>query len=46
MALGGETFVSIGEKKFPGSYINFVSVSRATLALSERGYIAVPIILN
>ena len=46
MALGGGTFVSIGEKKLPGSYINFVSASRATLALSERGYVAVPIVLN
>ena len=46
LALGGGTFVSIGEKKLPGSYINFVSASRATLALSERGYVAVPIVLN
>ena len=46
MALGGGTFVSIGEKKLPGSYINFVSASRATLALSERGYVAVPIVPN
>ena len=46
MALGGGTFVTIGEKKLPGSYINFVSASRATLALSERGYVAMPLILN
>lgn len=46
MALGGGTFVTIGEKKLPGSYINFVSASRATLALSERGYAAIPLALD
>ena len=46
MALGGGTFITIGEKKLPGSYINFVSASRATLALSERGYAAVPLVLD
>lgn len=46
MALGGGTFVTIGEKKLPGSYINFVSASRATLALSERGFAAVPLVLD
>lgn len=46
MALGGGTFVTIGEKKLPGSYINFVSASRATLALSERGFAAVPLALD
>lgn len=46
MALGGGTFVTIGGKKLPGSYINFVSASRATLALSERGFAAVPLALD
>lgn len=46
MALGGGTFVTIGEKKLPGSYINFVSASRATLALSERGYAAISLALD
>lgn len=46
MALGGGTFVTIGEKKLPGSYINFVSASRATLSLSERGYAAIPLALD
>ena len=34
MGLGGGTFVSVGEKKLPGSYINFVSTSRAIGILS------------
>ncbi len=33
-------------KVLPGSYINFVSTSRATAALSERGYVAMPLILD
>lgn len=46
MGLGGGTFVTVGEKKLPGSYINFISVSRANLAMSERGYVAMPLLLD
>lgn len=45
MALGGGTFIS-QNKKLPGSYINFVSVSRASSALSERGIAAMPLTLD
>lgn len=46
MGLGGGTFVTVGEKTMPGSYINFVSASRANFALSERGYVAIPLELD
>lgn len=46
MGLGGGTFVAVGEKKLPGSYINFISVSRANVAMSERGYVAMPLLLD
>lgn len=46
MGLGGGTFVTVGEKTLPGSYINFVSASRANFALSERGYVAIPLELD
>ena len=46
MGLGGGTFVSVGEKKLPGSYINFVSTSRAIGILSERGFVAMPLLLD
>lgn len=46
MGLGGGTFVNIGEKKLPGSYINFVSTSRAIGILSERGFVAMPFLLD
>lgn len=45
MALGGGTW-AIQNKKLPGSYINFVSAKRAGNALSERGYAAMPLILD
>ena len=43
--LGGGTFIS-QNKKLPGSYINFVSASRASSALSERGIVAMPLALD
>lgn len=46
MGLGGGTFVTVGEKTMPGSYINFVSASRANFALSERGFVAIPLELD
>lgn len=45
MALGGGTFLT-QNKILPGAYINFVSVSRADAALSDRGTCAVPMELN
>jgi len=45
MALGGGTFLT-QNKVLPGSYINFVSASRATATLSERGIAAMPLILD
>lgn len=42
MALGGGTFLA-KNKVLPGSYINFVSASKATAALSDRGIAAMPI---
>lgn len=44
--LGGGTFVSQTEKRLPGSYINFVSAAKASASLAERGYVAVPMILD
>ena len=45
MALGGGTFLK-QNKVLPGSYINFVSTSRATATISERGYAAMPLVLD
>ncbi len=45
MALGGGTFLT-QNKVLPGSYINFVSASRATASLSDRGYICAPFVLD
>ncbi len=45
MALGGGTFLT-QNKVLPGSYINFVSAAKATAALSERGYAAMPLMLD
>ncbi len=42
MSLGGGTFES-QNKILPGTYINFVNLSRATKSLSERGYLGVPL---
>ena len=43
--LGGGTFVS-QNKKLPGSYINFISASRATSSMSERGVAALALDLD
>ena len=43
--LGGGVFVT-QNKTLPGSYINFVNVSRATASLGERGVVAIPLALN
>ncbi|MDF2987402.1 MAG: Phage tail sheath protein [Eubacterium sp.] len=45
MALGGGTFLT-QNKVLPGSYINFISAARAAATLSERGYAAMPLILD
>ncbi len=45
MALGGGLF-TIKNKILPGAYINFVSVSRASSVLSDRGYVAAPFELD
>lgn len=45
MALGGGTFIA-QNKKLPGAYINFVSATRASLTLSDRGVCAVPMNLT
>lgn len=43
--LGGGTFVS-QNKKLPGSYINFISASKANAATSERGVAAMALNLD
>lgn len=45
MALGGGTFLT-QNKVLPGSYINFVSVNKASANLSERGYAAMGLELD
>ena len=45
MALGGGVFTT-QNKVLPGSYINFVSVNRATSTLADRGVVALPISLD
>lgn len=45
MALGGGTFVT-QNKVLPGSYINFVSMAKASGDLSDRGYVAMGLILD
>ncbi|MDL0229325.1 phage tail sheath subtilisin-like domain-containing protein, partial [Clostridioides difficile] len=45
MALGGGTFVT-QNKVLPGVYINFVSATRATSSLSDRGIVAMPLELD
>lgn len=45
MALGGG-FFSIQNKILPGAYINFVSASKASSAISDRGYVAIPFELD
>lgn len=43
--LGGGTYIT-QNKTLPGSYINFVSASRASGALSERGIVAMPLVMD
>lgn len=45
MALGGGSFL-VQNKELPGAYINFVSKSAATAALSERGVATMPLELD
>lgn len=45
MALGGGTWVT-QNKEMPGAYINFVSLARATAALSDRGIATMPLELD
>lgn len=45
MALGGGTFTA-QNKILPGAYINFVSLARASSALSDRGVAAMPLELD
>jgi len=45
MALGGGTFVS-QNKILPGAYINFVSATRASATLADRGVATMPIVLD
>ncbi|EQF99063.1 phage tail sheath family protein, partial [Clostridioides difficile 6041] len=45
MALGGGAFVT-QNKVLPGAYINFVSATRATSSLSDRGIVAMPLELD
>lgn len=43
--LGGGTFLT-QNKVLPGSYHNFISAARAFVNLSERGYVALPTVLD
>ncbi|QEH69916.1 phage tail sheath family protein [Cellulosilyticum sp. WCF-2] len=45
MALGGGVFLT-QNKKIPGTYINFISAARASTNISDRGYAAMPLILD
>ncbi|SEM12808.1 Phage tail sheath protein [Paenisporosarcina quisquiliarum] len=45
MALGGGTFLT-QNKKLNGVYINFISATRATINLGDRGYVALPVELD
>lgn len=45
MALGGGIWTT-QNKILPGTYINFSSVARASATLSERGYAAMPLMLD
>lgn len=45
MALGGGIFTA-QNKVLPGYYVNFSSASRAASSLSERGTVAIPLVLN
>ena len=43
--LGGVTF-NAQNKKLPGTYINFASASRASASLSDRGIVAIPLLMD
>ncbi len=45
MALGGGTFL-VQNKVLPGSYINFISVAKASANLSDRGYATMALALD
>jgi len=45
MALGGGTWL-VQNKILPGTYINFISVNRATATLSDRGVATMPLPLD
>ena len=45
MALGGGTFLT-QNKVLPGSYINFISVDKASASLSDRGVATMPLECN
>lgn len=45
MALGGGVFLT-QNKRIPGTYINFISAARASTNISDRGYAAMPLILD
>lgn len=45
MALGGGTYL-VQNKVLPGAYMNFVSASRASVTLSDRGIAALPLALD
>lgn len=45
MALGGGTFL-VQNKVLPGSYINFISVAKASANLSDRGFATMPLELD
>lgn len=45
MALGGGTF-TVMNKELPGAYINFVSAASASAALSDRGIVTMPLVLD
>lgn len=42
---GGGTFTA-QNKKLPGTYINFASASRASASLSDRGIVAIPLLMD
>lgn len=43
--LGGGTF-TVMNKVLPGTYMNFVSAARASASLSDRGVVAIPVVLD
>lgn len=45
MALGGGLW-TVQNKVLPGTYINFASTAKASAALSDRGYVAMPLMLD